>query len=212
MVSLARNTAIGSIHQEIDMKRFASPVVAVCAAGALSLAIVAHAEAPAAAPTGEGIVAKVEITAKVAKIDHKTREVTLKADDGQEYSFVASEEARNLDQVQVGDVVTITYAEAFVYEVQKGGQAADQGTVVAGGRAAAGEKPAGVIAHETRVTVLITAIDPKVPSVTFKGPGGNTRTIKVMHPEKLQGVSVGDTVDITYTEALAIKVEEAPKN
>jgi hypothetical protein len=33
----------------------------------------------------------------------------------------------------------------------------------------------------------------------------------VLHPEKLQGVSVGDTVEITYTEALAIKVEEAPK-
>ena len=193
------------------MKRFASPVAAACAAGALSLAIVAHAEAPAAAPTGEGIVAKVEVTAKVAKIDQTTREVTLKADDGQEYSFVASEEARNLDQVQVGDVVTITYAEAFVYEVQKGGQAADQGTVVAGGRSAAGQKPAGAIARETRVTVLITAIDPTVPSVTFKGPAGNTRTIKVMHPEKLQGVSVGDTVDITYTEALAIKVEEAPQ-
>jgi hypothetical protein len=193
------------------MKRFASPVAAACAAGALSLAIVAHAEAPAAAPTGEGIVAKVEVTAKVSKIDHKTREVTLKADDGQEYSFVASEEARNLDQVQVGDVVTITYAEAFVYEVQKGGQAADQGTVVAGGRSAAGQRPAGAIARETKVTVLITAIDPKVPSVTFKGPAGNTRTIKVMHPEKLQGVSVGDTVDITYTEALAIKVVEAPK-
>jgi hypothetical protein len=193
------------------MKRFASPVAAACAAGALSLAIVAHAEAPAAAPTGEGIVAKVEVTAKVAKIDQTTREVTLKADDGQEYSFVASEEARNLDQVQVGDVVTITYAEAFVYEVQKGGQAADQGTVVAGGRSAAGQRPAGAIARETKVTVLITAIDPKVPSVTFKGPAGNTRTIKVMHPEKLQGVSVGDTVDITYTEALAIKVVEAPK-
>ena len=193
------------------MKRFASPVAAVCAAGALSLAIVAHAEAPAAAPTGEGIVAKVEITAKVAKIDHKTREVTLKADDGQEYSFVASEEARNLDQVQVGDVVTITYAEAFVYEVQKGGQAADQGTVVAGGRAAAGEKPAGVIAQETKVTVWITAIDPKVPSVTFKGPGGNTRTIKVLHPEKLEGVKVGDTVEVTYTEALAISVDPATK-
>jgi hypothetical protein len=211
MVSLARNTAIELRHQEIDMKRFASPVVAACAAGALSLATVAQAAEPAAAPTGEGVVAKVEVTAKVAKIDHKTREVTLKADDGQEYSFVASEEARNLDQVQVGDVVTITYAEAFVYEVQKGGQAADQGTVVAGGRSAAGERPAGAIARETKVTVLITAIDPKVPSVTFKGPAGNTRTIKVMHPEKLQGVSVGDTVDITYTEALAIKVEEAPK-
>jgi hypothetical protein len=180
------------------MKRFASPVAAACAAGALSLAIVAHAEAPAAAaaPTGEGVASKVEVTAKVAKIDQKTREVTLKADDGREFSFVASEDVKNLAQVKVGDVVRVAYAEAFVYDVKKGGAAADRGTVIAGGSAAAGQKP---------------AIDPKVPSVTFKGPAGNTRTIKVLHPEKLQGVSVGDTVDITYTEALAIKVEEAPK-
>jgi hypothetical protein len=59
--------------------------------------------------------------------------------------------------------------------------------------------------------VTITAIDPKVPSVTFKGPAGNTRAIKVRYPEKLQGVNVGDTVEITYTEALAMKVEKAPK-
>lgn len=192
------------------MKRFANPMAAACAAGALSLAIVAHAEAPTAAPKGEGIVSRVEVTAKVAKIDQTTREVTLKADDGRELSFVASEDVQNLPQVKVGDLVTIVYAEAFVYDVKKGGVAADGGTVIAGGAAEAGQKPAGAIAHETKVTVLITAIDPKVPSVTFKGPGGNTRTIKVMHPEKLQGVSVGDTVDITYTEALAIKVEEAP--
>jgi hypothetical protein len=202
---------IESRHQEIDMKRFESPVAAACAAAALSLAIVAHAEAPAAAPTGEGIVSRVDVTATVAKIDQTTREVTLKADDGREFSFVASEDVKNLPQVKVGDVVHVAYAEAFVYDVKKGGAAADRGTVIAGGAAAEGQKPAGAIARETQVTVLITAIDPTVPSVTFKGPAGNTRTIKVLHPEKLQGVSVGDTVDITYTEALAIKVEEAPK-
>lgn len=193
------------------MKRIVNSVMAAGVAGVLSLAVAAYAEAPAAAPKGEGVVAKVEVTAKVAKIDQKTREVTLKADDGREYSFVASEDVKNLPQVQVGDVVTIAYAEAFVYDVKKGGVAADGGTVIAGGSAEAGQKPAGAIARETKVTVLITAIDPKAPSVTFKGPAGNTRTIKVLHPEKLKGVSVGDTVDITYTEALAIKVEEAPK-
>lgn len=193
------------------MKHIVASVMAACVAGVLSLPVVAHAEAPAAAPKGEGVVAEVEVTAKVAKIDHTTREVTLKADDGREYSFVASEEVQNLPQVRVGDVVTIAYAEAFVYDVKKGGVAADGGTVIAGGSAEAGQKPAGAIARETKVTVLITAIDPKVPSVTFKGPAGNLRTIEVRHPEKLQGVSVGDTVDITYTEALAIKVEEAPK-
>jgi hypothetical protein len=208
------------------MKRIVNVAAATWVAGALSLAVVACAkepaptpaaapapqiETPAAALQGDGIAAKVEVTATVAKIDHATREVTLKADDGQEYSFVASEDVQNLPQVQVGDVVTVAYAEAFVYEVHKGGTAADGGTVVAGGRAEPGAKPAGVIARETSVTVLITAIDPAAPSVTFQGPGGNTRTIKVLHPEKLQGVSVGDTVDITYTEALAIKVEQAPK-
>lgn len=192
------------------MKRIVNSVTAACVAGVLSLAVVAYAEAPAAAPKGEGVVAKVEITATVAKINHESRAVTLKADDGQEYSFVASEDVQNLSQVRVGDVVTVAYAEAFVYEVHKGGAVADGGTVIAGGAAEPGAKPAGIIARETAVTVLITAIDPKVPSVTFKGPAGNTRTIKVLHPEKLEGVSVGDTVDITYTEALAIKVEAAP--
>jgi hypothetical protein len=62
------------------------------------------------------------------------------------------------------------------------------------------------------VTVKIAAIDPKVPSVTFKGPGGNTRTIKVKDPSKLQGVNVGDTVELTYVEAVGIKVEKASKN
>ena len=193
------------------MKRFIKPVAAACLAGTLGLAAATYAEAPAAAPRGEALVAKVEVTATVAKIDYTTRDVTLKADDGQEYSFVASEQVENLPQVKVGDRVTVTYAEALAYEVKKGGTAADGGTIIAGGRAEPGARPAGALARETSVTVLITAIDSKVPSVTFQGPGGNTRTIKVLHPEKLEGVSVGDTVVLTYTEALAIKVDEAPK-
>jgi hypothetical protein len=193
------------------MKTYRTALAAACLAGVMSVATLALAETPATAPKGDGVLASVEITATVTKIDHATREVTLKAEDGQEHSFVASEDVKNLPQVQVGDVVTIAYAEAFVYDVNKGGVAADGGTVMAGKAADLGEKPAGIIARETQVTVLITAIDPKVPSVTFKGPAGNTRTVKVRHPEKLEGVSVGDTVDITYTEALAIKVESAPK-
>ena len=193
------------------MKCFVKSMAAACLAGTLGFATVTYAEAPATAPQGEALVAKVEVTATVAKIDYSTREVTLKADDGEEYNFVASEQVENLPQVKVGDRVTIAYAEALAYEVHKGGAAADGGTVVTGGTAIPGERPAGAIARQTTVTVLITAIDPKAPSVTFEGPGGNTRTIKVLHPEKLEGVRVGDTVELTYTEALAVKVEAAPK-
>jgi len=193
------------------MKSSRPLTTAACVAGAMFLASVALAEAPAAAPKGEAMMASVEVTATVTKIDQKTREVTVKMDDGQERSFVAGEEAKNLAQVKPGDRITVTYAEALVYEVKKGGAAVAPASAVAGKAAQPGMKPAGAIARQTTVTVLITAIDPKAPSVTFKGAGGNTQTIKVLHPEKLQGVSVGDTVEITYTEALAIKVEEAPR-
>jgi Cu/Ag efflux protein CusF len=175
------------------------------------LASLALAQAPAADPKGETVMASTDVTATVTKVDQKTREVTLKREDGKEFSFIAGDEVKNLAQLQAGDVVTATYAEALAYEVKKGGQTVDAQTTVAGGRAEPGQKPGGVVGHQTTATVLITAIDPKAPSVTFKGPKGNTRTIKVMRPERLQGVSVGDTVEITYTEAIAIKVEEAPK-
>jgi hypothetical protein len=188
-----------------------SAIKAACLEGAFCLATVAMAQAPAEEPKGEAVMSSVEITATVTKIDQATREVTLKAKDGEEYTFVASDEVKNLAQVEPGDVLTVVYAEALAYEVKKGGSAVSPETTVAGGRAEPGAKPAGIVGQQTTVTVTITAIDPTIPTVTFTGPAGNTKTIKVMRPEKLEGVSVGDTVEITYTEALAIKVDEAPK-
>ncbi len=193
------------------MTNFRASTTAACLAATLCLATVARAEAPAAAPRGEAVVASETVTATVVKVDQQTREVTLKAEDGEEFSFVASEDVRNLAQMKPGDVVTATYAEALAYEVKKGGTVVGPATVVGGAAAELGARPAGGIARQTTATVIITAIDPEVPSVTFKGPQGNTRTITVQHPEKLEGVSVGDTVELTFTEAFAIKVEAAPK-
>jgi hypothetical protein len=152
----------------------------------------------------------VEVTATVTKINHKTREVTLKAADGREASFVADTAVQNLDQVKKGDVVTATYTEALAYEVRKGGKPAVQ-TTTAAAAAPIGAKPAGVIGQNTTVTVSIVAIDLQAPSVTFKGPDGYTKTLKVKSADKLQGVKVGDMVDIGYTEAIAIRVDKAQK-
>jgi hypothetical protein len=198
---------------EKQMKRCRFSTMAGCLVGILSVVPVALAQTagkPAAPASGDAVlVGSVQRTATVTKIDQKTREVTLKASDGQEYSFVAGPDVKNLAQVKQGDLVIATYTEALAYEVKKGGTAGAS-AAVASGTAKPGAQPGAVVAQQTTVTVTIIAIDAKVPSVTFKGPAGNTRTIKVMRPERLKGVAVGDTVDITYTEALAIKVEKAP--
>ena len=166
------------------------------------------AKAPAAKALPKGAVAsKTTVSATVTALDVKTRSITVKTPDGAESTFTVDPAVKNLPQVHVGDTVVATYVEALAYEVKKGGTAGASG-VVAGGTAEPGKKPAGAIGQQITVTVSITAIDPSVPSVTFKGPQGNTRTIKVRDPKKLEGVSVGDTVEITYTEALALKVDD----
>lgn len=160
---------------------------------------------------GQEVVATATATATVTKINQKTREVTIKTTDGKEHSFVAGDNVKNLAQVKKGDIITVNYTEALAYEVRKHGTAGGVVTSEAVASAQPGSQPAGVVAQQTTVTVTITAIDPSVPTVTFMGPKGNKKTIQVRDPQKLVGVKVGDLVDITYTEAIAIKVDPAPK-
>jgi hypothetical protein len=160
---------------------------------------------------GSTVVATVTETATVISVNQKTREVVIKTEDGQEHSFVAGDHVKNLKQVKAGDIITAKYTEAVAYQLKKHGEAAGVQSTQGIASAPPGSKPAGAIAQQTTVTVTITAIDPTIPTVTFKGPKGNTETIKVKDPQKLVGVKVGDMVDLTYTEALAITVDEAPK-
>jgi len=127
--------------------------------------------------------------------------------------FVAGDEVRNLPQVKVGDQVTVTYYESLAYEVKRPGTAVPGAEVAEGlGRAKLGEKPAGAAGRVTTLTATIAGIDKEAKTVTLKTADGETTTIKVRHPEKLDQVSVGDLVEITYTEAFAISVEEPEKD
>ena len=56
----------------------------------------------------------------------------------------------------------------------------------------------------------IVAIDADEPSVILKGPQGNLVEVLVRHPEKLEGVDIGDQVVITYKRALAVAVTPSP--
>lgn len=192
--------------------RFRIMFTGLAAALCLAPAILAQTPSkPAEPPKGEVTLSSLEATATVKAIDQATREVTLTLSDGTDHSFVAGDAVKNLDQVQKGDVVRVTYTEALAYEVKKSSQGTAVATTVAVQGAAPGAHPAGNISQRTTAMVTITAIDSTVPSVTFKGPRGNTLTVKVRYPDKLKEVRIGDTVELTYTEAIAIKLEKVAK-
>ncbi|MCE5243561.1 MAG: hypothetical protein LLF99_10225 [Desulfobacteraceae bacterium] len=152
------------------------------------------------------------VTAKgtVEAINLEKRVVTLKGAKGKVFDVIVSEKAKNLPQLKVGDKVTVKYSEAMAVRMMKPGES---GPIFerAGGVAAAkpGEKPGGVAGSTTSVTAKVEAIDKKQPSVTLKGPEGKTVTIAVENPKNLNKIKVGDQLEITYTEALAVSVTAA---
>ena len=153
----------------------------------------------------------LEMTATVQAIDLAKRVVTLKGEKGNVFDLKVGEEAKNLPQVKVGDLVTIKYYESLAFEVTKPGQAVAVGATTGVASAKPGEKPAGVAAGQVTITATVEAIDAKKNYVTLKDPEGKTKEIKVKDPKNLVNVKVGDQVAITYTEALGIEVTPAKK-
>ena len=177
--------------------------------------------ATALAQTGAAVVGKgpgvagaaqtVKLTATITKIDPATREVTLKGPKGREETLQVGPEVKNFAQMKVGDTVTAEYVEALTLELKKGGKAVVGRSEQAGAATAKpGEKPAALAGRQITVTADVTAVDPSTQTVTLKGPK-QTADVKVADPEQFKLIKVGDQVEATYTEALAISVEPAKK-
>ena len=153
----------------------------------------------------------ITVTAVVEAINQETREVTLRKNNGEVITFTASEEARNLDQVDVGDIVNANLTHSVSIEVMeddgKGPRVAELGAM---DRTDKGEMPGGAVISAT--VVIASVEDINIEANTFKllGPDGNVNEYTARNPENLKRASVGDLVVITIAESMAISVEEMP--
>jgi Cu/Ag efflux protein CusF len=147
------------------------------------------------------------ITAKVKKIDLKTREVTLVGEDAVETTFKAGDDVRNLDKVKVGDVVSTTLDQSLTLWLLKEGDPAPELSVGSDVyRAQKGQKPGGMMTTDLTGIATVEAIAADKKFVTLKGPKGNVVKLAVRNPDNLEGVTVGTKVGFAYSETLAISV------
>lgn len=152
----------------------------------------------------------MQVTAQVKSIDHKTRAVTLEVADGEPVSFIASEEARNLDQVSVGDTVVAEYVESISIQVVAAENAeAGAAELTAIARSEKGEMP-GIAAIDTRIEVAtVEAINIEANTFKLKLADGSIHEYTARNPENLKKSAVGDVVITTFTQAMALTVEKA---
>jgi hypothetical protein len=190
-------------------------VAALAAAPSLVLAEKPGAEAvmvKAKGPTGAGVGQGVEVQAAVVAVDKENRILTVKGPRGNLKTLTVGKEARNFDQVKVGDMITLTYMEALTVSLEKAEGAKPGKTVTEElKRAAPGEKPGGQMQRQATVVGTVTAINGKTQMVTVRGPDGNEVDLKVEDAAKLKNVKIGDLVKATYTEAVAVSVSTPAK-
>jgi len=186
---------------------------------ALSLAVVisasvSRAQTPAApkaaAPAGKPgvVVADVaRITATVEAIDQAKRTVTLKGWQGRTVTLTVLPEAKNFDQIKVGDKVKTKYVDAVAIFVRKSNEQPNAAETQAVAVAPRGQKPLGTAIDTVEVSANVEKIDYQRRLITLKGPEGNVRTIKVdPRVKRLNEIKVGDDIVLRRTEAVALEV------
>jgi len=145
----------------------------------------------------------VHATATVSAVDVASRKITLTTPDGEQGTYIASPEIRNLDQLRVGDKVNATLKEQLTVLVgPKRELSASHAAVVA--RAPKGAKPGAMVAEVFEVVGEVAAIDKATRTATLRFKDGQTAPVAIRPDVDLSKYKVGDSVTIRVTQQLSL--------
>jgi hypothetical protein len=191
-----------------------SRTTAVLAAAVVALPLAAQQPAPMM-PAGQAPMVMdaastadvTTLTAKIEAVDQANRTVTVKGPMGRVVTLKVDPKVKNFAQVKAGDDIVLRYAEAISVKLDKGSTGRSETvTTTAPMMAPAGAKPGAAMGQQTVIVANVQSVDAKRQEVLLQGPNGNYVEVKVKDPNVFNNVKVGDSVQVTYTEAVVIDV------
>ena len=148
------------------------------------------------------------LSGTIVAIDPAARQVTVRKQDGAHEILYVPDTVKRFDSLKVGQRINARHYENMILRLQQPGQK-PMDTNVRDAATAAAQGTGGTLAHQRTITATISEIDMNTPSVSFTGPGGFKYSSKVKDKNALAKVKVGDKVDITWTEATTVSIEDA---
>jgi len=146
------------------------------------------------------------VKAKVDRIERSTRVVTLRQE-GKDGSVLMSvyvdPTLSGFDDLKVGDVVTVRYAESVIVQVRPGAALKDVRDTTAEAQKAGDAQ----VIEQTKATVTIEEIDPQGLSVTYRTQDNRKLLRRVNDKRLLEGIRRGDQVEVTMTRERALSIE-----
>jgi hypothetical protein len=158
-----------------------------------------------------GRAVAVELVALVTAIDLETREVTLQGPDGETVTIHAPETVTKLENVSVGDQLVVTYLAALEGELRAPTEEelAEPWLELEDEAVSTDPEQIGTAgARIIRAVVTIEGMNREFGTVTVKDSRGKLHVIGDVEADKMEGVTLGQTLVLVFAEALAISLEK----
>lgn len=169
-----------------------------------------HEEAQAEVKTG-GRAMAVEAEAVITAIDLKTREVTLQGPSGDTFTLKSEDKMIKLEDVKVGEVVVVTYLAALESELREptAEELAEPWVEVEDEVLSDDTTQPGIANMRIiRAVVTIEGMNREFGTVTVKDSRGKLHIIGDVEPEKMEGVTLGQTAVMVFSEAVALSLQK----
>jgi hypothetical protein len=186
--------------------------LALCLSALITAApMAALAEETASKEEDGARIMAISVQAEIMAIDAESREVTLKTPMGDLVNVTASADIERFNEFAVGDFVTSTYIASLEGELREPTEAeiAEPWMEMSGAAIAGGDiEPGAMVGRTIQAVCTIEGMNRLTQTVTVLDPRGKYHVIGEVEPEKMEGVTLGTTLVLTYSEALAITLEK----
>jgi hypothetical protein len=158
-------------------------------------------------------VMAVSLEAEVTAIDYESRELSLRGPQGNIVTITAGDHIQRLHDIAVGDSIVTTYIASLEGELRTPTEeelANPWVEVDAGAMAPEDAAPGAIAGRKIRAVCTLEGMNRLLGTVTVQDPRGKYHVIGDVEAEKMEGVVLGATIVLVYTEAMAITLEEKP--
>ncbi len=191
------------------MKKMLTAICAITLSLSTALPVANAADLTITTATGQGKAVAVEqltVSATVTAIDVAKRLVKFKGEKGRDFEVVASPSVKNFNKIKVGDVLKVIFTEAVALELKKSTAGIrERREITVPVTAEQGQSPAAAVGRRVVVVADVVNVDRKNQTVTLQGVE-QTRTLKVNDMQILNNIKVGDQVEATFAEAVAMEM------
>jgi hypothetical protein len=185
------------------ISRWQLPVLVLAAASSYAWA------EPADAPAVVSQLNTVQATVQAVYPDK--RSLTIVGPDGQPQTVFVGPDIK-LSKLHAGDKVNVSYYQGLAAQIAKGGETVTDPAASDFTYKSANGLPGGGVGDSATVSVKILGVDPGTNTVAFQTTDGSQHVVAVRSPNMqsfARKLKAGETVDLTYTESLAVNVTPA---